>query len=117
MTRNRRSSPEVRAQMFDVQLLDLFSEIESLLRSGREIQGDALRMRRVAPTNGVQRRAAAAQMQRRVDQLRRECRVLCDVARALVAPAARLRTAADNRHHRRRDDNREKGRRRANVGA
>ena len=92
MTPNRRRSPEARAQMFDIRLLDLFAEVESLLRTGREMQRDALHMRDVAPTNGTQRRAAMRRMQKRVDQIRKECEPTC---------------SHNNRQHRRREDARE----------
>ena len=88
---NRTRSPEVQSQMFDVQLLDVLAEVEAILRGGREVQRDALRLRGVAPTNSAQRRAATRRIQRRVDQMRKGCRTLCAVVTGLADIADGLR--------------------------
>jgi hypothetical protein len=80
----RRRSPEANSQLFDVQLLDLFAEVEAILRGGRELQRDALRMRAIAPTSGAQRRAATQRIQKRVRQMRKECLTLCNVLQGLA---------------------------------
>ena len=90
--------------MIDVQLLDVFSEVEALLRSGREIQRDALHVRNAAPTTETQRRAATRRMQKRVGLMREECQELCDVLHALADRTSDLRATLDNRQHRRHDD-------------
>ena len=53
------------AAVLDVQLLDVIAQVEALLRNGREIQREALRVRGVpiASTN-VQRTAAAAKIEK-----------------------------------------------------
>jgi hypothetical protein len=87
----RSRSPEAHSQLFDVQLLDLFAEVEAILRSGRELQRDALKVRAIAPTNGAQRRAATARIRKRVRQMRKECRALCEVLQGLADRAEHLR--------------------------
>ena len=104
MTPNRRRSLEALTQMFDVQLLDLFAEVESLVRAGREIQRDALRMRRAAATRAADRRVIAQRVQKRVDQIGQECETFCDITALLAEGAANLRAAVMNKQHRRRDD-------------
>src|SRR5262249_53301709 len=104
MTANRRQSPEIRAQMFDVQLLDVFAEVEWLLRSGREVQSDALQLRSAASTSGTDRRAATRRIQKRVNQMQKEGRTVGKVLQALADRTVELRAAVDNRHRRRRDD-------------
>ena len=91
MTPNRVPSPERQSQMFDVQLLDLFAEVEAILRAGRELQRDALRVRDVAPTTRAQRRAAVQRIQKRLNQLRKDCGTLCDVLQGLSDRADDLR--------------------------
>jgi hypothetical protein len=83
----RTRSPEAQSQMFDVRLLDLLGEVEAILRGGRDLQRDALRLRGVAPTNSAQRRAATRRMQKRVGQMQKECQSLCGVVHALANAA------------------------------
>jgi hypothetical protein len=83
MIRNRRQTPEIRTQMLYVQLLDMFAEVESLLRSGREIQRNALQLRDAAPANGTQRRVATRRIHEHVRQMRKECQEVCEVVQAL----------------------------------
>jgi len=104
MRPNRRRSSELRTQMLDVQLLDVFAEVESLLRSGREIQHDALQLRIAAPTDRIERRGAARRIEKRVAELHKECRTLCAVVETLARMTIQLRAAVDNRRHRRRED-------------
>lgn len=92
MTKRTRSS-EAQSQLFDVRLLDLFAEVEAILRGGRELQRDALRVRDIAPTNRTERRAAARRIQKRVGQLRKECLSLCGVASGLANAADELRAS------------------------
>ena len=87
----RMRSPEAQSQMFDVQLLDVFAQVEAIMRGGRELQRDALRLRGVAPTNNAQRRAATRRMQKRLGQLRKECGTLCSVVAGLMNVADSLR--------------------------
>ena len=87
----RTRSPEVQSQMFDVQLLDLFAEVEAILRGGRELQRDALRLRGVAPANSAQRRAATRRIQKGCGQMRKECQALSAVVAGLANIADGLR--------------------------
>lgn len=93
MSPNRTRRPETEAQVFDVQLLDAFAEIESLMRTGREVQRDVLRLRNIAPTNGTQRRAAGRRVKNLIEQMNAECRTLCDIVQGLAEMADDLRAA------------------------
>src|SRR5918912_1335630 len=54
---------EQTAALLDVQLLDLLAQMEALLRTGREIQREALRVRGVPqPSTNAQRTTAAAKI-------------------------------------------------------
>ena len=58
------------AEFVDVQLLDVLAQVEAVLRHGREIQREALRVRGVPqPVNADQRRAAGTALRQRVDQM------------------------------------------------
>jgi hypothetical protein len=79
------------AEFVDVQLLDVLAQVEAVLRHGREIQREALRVRGVPnPVNAEERRATGTALRRRVDQMGRECNVLCDVVRDLCVAAEQL---------------------------
>ena len=79
------------AEMVDVQLLDVLAQVEAVLRHGREIQREALRVRGVpAPVERAQRRDAAAAIRDRVDQLQADCTTLCRVVEELHAAAQQL---------------------------
>jgi DNA-binding transcriptional LysR family regulator len=77
------------AELLDVQLLDVLASVEAVLRHGREIQREALRVRGVpSPTTNVERAAAATTIRDRVDQMHSDCMTLCrvvdDVRRSAV---------------------------------
>src|SRR4051812_32296322 len=79
------------AALLDVRLLDVLAELESLLRSGRNIQRDALRIRGVpSPPTDAQRVAAAARVKKTAAAMERDYRHLADILRALRAHAADL---------------------------
>lgn len=75
---------ERQAEVLDVQLLDVLAQVEAVLRHGREIQREALRVRGVAsPTNQAQRYASGTMIRERVDEMHKDCRVLCNVVEEL----------------------------------
>jgi hypothetical protein len=91
-----RQSPERQSEVLDVQLLDVLAQIEALLRGGREVQREALRVRGVpSPVSSSQRKAAAAKIQKRVAEMDSECRTLCDVVQDLAQAADHLRSTLD----------------------
>jgi hypothetical protein len=57
-------SPEAHSQILDVHLLDVLAQIEALLRGGRDVQREALRVRSVAATTAARRRAAVMKIQK-----------------------------------------------------
>jgi hypothetical protein len=79
------------AELLDVELLDVLAQIESLLRNGREIQREALRVRG-APVNGTraQRVAAAARIPKIIGEMEGDVRSLVKVLRTLRTRAAQL---------------------------
>jgi hypothetical protein len=80
-----------KAELLDVQLLDVLAQIEAVLRHGREIQREALRVRGVpSPVNQSQRRAAGTAIRDRVDQMHRDCSTLCTVVEELRVGAQEL---------------------------
>jgi hypothetical protein len=61
-------------------LLDVFAQIEALLRCGRETQRDALRIRGLPdPVTPAQRVAAGKSMRNHVNDMIDQCRTLTDV--------------------------------------
>jgi hypothetical protein len=90
-------SPESQSQILDVHLLDVLAQIEALLRAGRDVQREALRVRSVAGTGATRRRAAAVKIQKHVVQMRKECRELDRVVQELGEIAAELRAALEDR--------------------
>jgi hypothetical protein len=79
------------SELLDVQLLDVLAQVEAVLRHGREVQREALRVRDVpSPVNPQERRAAGTAVRQRVDQMDKECNVLCGVVRDLSVAAKEL---------------------------
>jgi hypothetical protein len=79
------------SEVLDVQLLDAFVQIEALLRLGREIQREALRVRGLPhPVSPAQRRAAGQSICQHLDEMRTECRTLGDVMKELQKTATKL---------------------------
>jgi hypothetical protein len=81
-----------KAELLDVQLLDVLAQVEAILRHGREVQREALRIRGVpSPVNQSQRRAAATALRDRVDLMHGDCGTLCEVMEDLRAAANELK--------------------------
>src|SRR5262245_1574238 len=90
-TRTMRS-PERQSEILDVQLLDLLAQIEALLRGGREVQRDALRVRGIpSSVTQSQRKKAATKIHDRVIEMAADCRELCAVIEQLRVLASELR--------------------------
>ena len=84
-------SLEVQSQILDVHLLDVLAQIEALLRGGRDVQREALRVRSIAATNGRQRKAAGVKIRKHIGRMRKECRELSRVVDQLDDIATQLR--------------------------
>ena len=79
------------SELLDVELLDAFAQIEALLRCGREVQRDALRVRGLpAPVSHAQRFAATGSIRLHLTDMMNQCRSLGDVLRDLQDTAAEL---------------------------
>jgi hypothetical protein len=79
------------SELLDVQLLDVLAQVEAVLRNGREVQREALRVRGVpSPVSPKERRAAGTAVRQRVDQMDKDCNVLCGIVRDLSAAAKEL---------------------------
>ena len=86
-----KSPADHQAEFLDVQLLDVLAQVEAVLRHGREIQREALRVRGVPQAvNAEQRRSAATALRRRVDQMDKDCGTLCGVVKDLCTAAEQL---------------------------
>lgn len=86
-------SADRHAEMLDVQLLDVFGEIEALMRAGREIQREALRLRGLpTPVNAVDRQTAGQAIRQHLDQMHIDCRALGGVIKQLQTTAKQLDT-------------------------
>jgi hypothetical protein len=84
------------AELLDVQLLDVLATVEAILRHGREIQREALRVRGVpSPVTHTQRVAAATAVRERVDRMHGDCGALCDVVEDLRACAVEFERLMD----------------------
>lgn len=82
---------ETRANALDVELLDVLAELESLLRTGREIQRESLRLRGVpSPVTREQRRKSAVRVQRLCKDMAVENRALSDIVGQLCRTAEAL---------------------------
>lgn len=72
------------AEFLDVQLLDVLASVEAVLRDGREIQREALRVRGVpSPVTHRERLTAAGAIRDRIDRMQSECTTLCKVVEDL----------------------------------
>jgi hypothetical protein len=88
---------ERQSETLDVQLLDVFAQIEALLRSGREVQREALRVRGLPHTvSPAQRRAAGQAIHERLRDMAGECTELGNVLRELEDTAAELNRLLQN---------------------
>jgi len=82
---------EQASALLDVRLLDVVAEIESLLRDGREIQREALRVRGVPVANtGAQRKAAAKRIVKLVTSMGSSQQMTARLLRDLRACAREL---------------------------
>src|SRR5687767_7529044 len=86
-----RTPADKQSELLDVELLDVFAQIEALLRCGREVQREALRVRglpdAVSPT---QRIAAGRAIRGHLNDMTDQCRSLMDVLDDLKATASQL---------------------------
>jgi len=79
------------SEVLDVQLLDVFAQIETLLRLGREVQREALRVRGLpVPVTPSQRKAAGKAICQRLGEMTAECRALGEVLGELHGTATEL---------------------------
>jgi hypothetical protein len=84
------------SEVLDVQLLDVFAQIEALLRLGREIQREALRVRGVpAPITPSRRQAAGRAIHQHLKQMKDDCRTLGGVVSELHETATVLKKLLD----------------------
>lgn len=79
------------SELLDVELLDVFAEIEAMLRCGREVQRDALRVRGLPnPVSASQRLDAARSIRKHLADMTQQCQALTGVLRDLDETAAGL---------------------------
>jgi hypothetical protein len=79
---------EQQAQILDVQLLDVLASVEAVLRHGREIQREAVRVRAApSPVTTANRLASATTIRDRVDEMHADCMTLCRVVDELRVSA------------------------------
>jgi hypothetical protein len=85
------SAADRQSEILDVQLLDVFAQIEALLRLGREVQREALRVRGLPlPVTPAQRQDAGRVIFRQLGEMTSECRTLGEVLGELHDTAAEL---------------------------
>ena len=76
---------------FGLQLLDVIAQIEALLRNGRKIRREALRVRGVpVATNNTQRTPAAAKIEKIARVMANDDRIVASVLNALRTCARQL---------------------------
>jgi hypothetical protein len=86
-----RTNADRTSEVLDVQLLDVFAQIEALLRLGREVQREALRVRGLpVPVSASQRRLAGEAIYHHLTEMTSECRTLSEVLSELHATASEL---------------------------
>jgi hypothetical protein len=86
-----RTAAERQSEVLDVQLLDVFAQIEALLRLGREVQREALRIRDVpVPVSSSSRNAAGQRIRTHIAEMTSECRTLGEVLSELQNTATEL---------------------------
>jgi hypothetical protein len=79
------------SEVLDVELLDVFAQIEALLRCGREVQREALRVRGVPVAVSVTERLAAGRAIRAyLNDMAGQCAALIDVIAELQETARQL---------------------------
>jgi hypothetical protein len=81
------------SEVLDVELLDVFAQIEAMLRCGREVQRAALRVRGLPnPVSASQRLEAARSIRGHLNDMTEQCRALEEVLHDLHETAAELET-------------------------
>jgi hypothetical protein len=88
-----RTAADHQSELLDVQLLDVFAQIEALLRLGREVQREVLRVRGLPDPVSVsvpQRKTAGQRIRAHIGELTTECRTLGEVLKELGDTAAEL---------------------------
>ena len=89
--KSRLDRADKRASMLDVQLLDVFGQIEALLRNGREVQRELLRIRGVPDSvSADQRRKAADRIHKLLTGMLDDTREVSQVVRPLRSGAKAL---------------------------
>jgi hypothetical protein len=79
------------SELLDVELLDAFAQVEALLRGGREVQREALRVRGLPePVSPSQRAAACRAICDHLNEMTDQCRSLMDVLHDLKGTASEL---------------------------
>src|SRR5687768_11710091 len=75
-----RTPADKQSELLDVELLDVFAQIEALLRCGREVQREALRVRGLPePVSASQRLAAGRAIRRHLTEMKQQCGGLGDI--------------------------------------
>lgn len=96
------------SELLDVELLDVFAEIEAMLRCGREVQRDALRVRGLpTPTSAAQRLDAARSIRKHLANMTEQCQALAAVLRDLDETAAELERLLEGEEVSRSDSSRQ----------
>jgi hypothetical protein len=91
MTEYTSTSAYRQSELLDVELLDVFAQVEALLRCGREIQREALRVRGLPdPVSPAQRLAAGRLICSHLGDMSEQCRALGEVLRDLQDTAGEL---------------------------
>lgn len=84
------------SELLDVELLDAFAQIEALLRGGREVQREALRVRGLPdPVSPSQRVAAGRLICVHLNDMTDQCQSLMDVLHDLKATASELQKSLE----------------------
>ncbi len=100
MKSRRHGAVEIQSGVVDVLLLDVLAEIECLLRGGRELQRELLRVRGVpSATARDQQRKAAVRAQTLVSGMLTESRALFKVVRQLRGSTNRLARQVNGTTH------------------
>ena len=92
MPRQRQTPFTQRVDLLDVRLLDMFAEVEAMLRYGREIQRHVRPLRVCStPTRAARRRLLTKRLLTAVRQIRQELRVLESVIEQVDSAADALK--------------------------
>jgi hypothetical protein len=84
----------VQVDVLDVRLLDLFAQVEAMLRCARDVQRNAIKLRGTsAPVGPAQQRTIADRIRKSVRTIDRESRTLRTVASSVVQASADLVSA------------------------